>query len=98
MKKTNFLRLLDLMFNVDKDMVVLEKLGVDLQDCSFTKCLHEMFDLVIEETYNKEGLDLVLWFIYEKRASLRATDKDGNEIIKTKDELYDYLEANHVSR
>ena len=100
MKKANFLRLLELMSNIDRDIVVLEGLGVDLQDCACVKGVYEIFNLVVENAYGKDGLDWVLWYVYEKQPNpaLQAFDEDGNEIIKTKDELHAYLEANHKAK
>lgn len=100
MKKTIFLRLLKLISLIDKNIVVLEGLGIDLQDCTLTKCLYEMFNLVIEDSYGKVGLDWVLWYVYEKQANpaLQAFDNDGNEIIKNDDELHVYLEANYRAK
>lgn len=94
MKKTNFLRLLKLMSDMDKDIAVVENLGIDLQECALTKGMYEMFNLVMEEAYGKEGLDWVLWYIYEKQSNpqLQAFDKDGVEIVKTEDDLHAYLE------
>lgn len=100
MKKTNFLKLLELMSNMDRDIIVLEGLGIDLQDSSITKGLYEIFSIAMEESYDREGLDWILWFIYEKQSNpaLKAFDSEGNEIIKTEDELYEYLNVNHKLR
>lgn len=100
MKKAIFLRLLELTSYMDKDLATLEGLGIDLQECTLTKGLYEIFNLVMEDIYGKEGLDWILWFIYEKQAnpSLQMFDKEGNEIIKNNDELYTYLEVNYRAK
>ena len=82
MKKVTFLKLLNLISNVGKDTEKLEELGID----------------VCESTLVNEW---VQWWVYEKSRNpeLKAyeTNEHGEdvEIIRSVDELYDYLEEHH---
>lgn len=98
MNKITFLKLLDLITNVNKDAETLENLGIDISECSLIVGMCEMFDTIIEEEYGQEGLDWVQWWIYEKASNpdLKSfeTNEEGEqvEIVRNVDELYDYLE------
>jgi hypothetical protein len=101
MKKESFLKLLDLISTINKDAERLGKLGIDIYECTLMVGTSEMFDTIMEHVYGSEGLDWILWWVYEKSANnnLKAyeTDANGNsiEIVKTVDELYEYLEKYH---
>lgn len=97
MKKTNFVKLLDVISGIDGDLTALENLGIDLTESIIVNRVYEIFDLIIEDNYGKEGLEWFLWFVYEKQINpeLTAHDENGNEILRNVEELYEYLESNH---
>jgi len=51
---------------------------------------------LIGSIYGKEGLDIFDWWCYEKewgtREDITMTDKDGNELCKTIEDLHAWLE------
>lgn len=102
MKKITFLKLLDLISNVGKDTEKLEELGIDVCESTLVNGMCELFDSVMEDTYGQQGLEWVQWWVYEKSRNpdLQAfeTDEDGvqTEIIRSVDELYEYLEEHHA--
>lgn len=102
MKKVTFLKLLDLISNVGKDTEKLEELGIDVCESTLVNGMCELFDAVMEDAYGQEGLEWIQWWVYEKSRNpeLKAfeTDEHGNEveIIRSADELYEYLEEYHM--
>lgn len=101
MKKVTFLKLLNLISNVGKDTEKLEELGIDISESTLVNGMCELFDAVMEDAYGKEGLEWTQWWVYERSRNpeLKAfeTNEQGEdvEIIRTTDELYDYLEKYH---
>ena len=57
--------------------------------------------MLIGSIYGREGRDTFDWWCYEKnfgeRTDLKMTDKDGNELCRTIEELHQYLEDNKVN-
>ena len=75
------------------------KAGIDLID--FTGPYESVISMLIGSIYGQEGRDTFDWWCYEKnfgeRTDLKMTDKDGNELCRTIEELHQYLEENKVN-
>lgn len=75
------------------------KAGIDL--ISFTVPYESVISMLIGSIYGQEGRDTFDWWCYErdfgKRTDLKMTDKDGNELCRTIEELHQYLEENKVN-
>lgn len=101
MKRETFFKLLQSVRDTDTVMCKLDDLGIDVYESTFATTVSEVFDTVIGDVYGSEGLEWAQWWVYEKcvNPELKAYDtaEDGSsvEILKTQDELYEYLESNH---
>ena len=75
------------------------KTGIDLTN--LLDPLQSVVSHLIGSIYGKEGLDTFDWWCYEKewgtRKDFKMTDKDGNELCKTIEDLHIYLEQNLVN-
>ena len=75
------------------------KAGIDLID--FTDPYASVISMLIGTIYGKEGKETFDWWCYEKdwgeQTDLTMTDKDGNELCRTIEELHQYLEENKVN-
>ena len=75
------------------------KAGIDL--INFTGPYESVISMLIGSIYGQEGKETFDWWCYEKdfgkRTDLTMTDKDGNELCKTIEELHQYLEENKVN-
>ena len=76
----------------------LYELNVDLID--FNDEYYENQNILLKYIYTKEGLDWFDWFVYEKLLSnqpeeMTAHDADGTEILKSVDELWEFLEKDY---
>lgn len=97
MNKVTFLKLLNLVSNIENYLDKLENLGI-ITESPIINEFYSFIDSVIIDSYGLEGLQWVQWWIYEKSKNpeLKAYETDENgeriEIIKTVDELYEYLE------
>lgn len=74
------------------------KSGVDL--INFVDPLESAISMLIGSIYGKECKETFDWWCYEKdwgeRIDLTMTDKDGNELCRTVEELHQYLEENRT--
>ena len=72
--------------------------GIDL--INFTDSYESVISMLIGSIYGMEGRDTFDWWCYEKkwgeRMDLTMTDKDGNELCRTIEELHQYLEENRT--
>lgn len=75
------------------------KAGIDL--INFTGPYESVISMLIGSIYGQEGKETFDWWCYEKnfgeRTDLTMTDKDGNELCRTIEELHQYLEDNKVN-
>lgn len=98
MNKVTFLKLLNLVSDIENYLEKLEQLGITITENPLTDEIYSSINAVIMDAYGLDGLKWVEWWIYEKSKNpeLKAyeIDEDGEqiEIIRTVDELYDYLE------
>ena len=73
--------------------------GID--HINFTGPYESVISMLIGSIYGREGRDTFDWWCYEKnfgeRTDLKMTDKDGNELCKTIEELHQYLEENKIN-
>lgn len=75
------------------------KLGIDLIE--YCEGYHIIIDTLLSEIITDQGLDWFNWFLYEKdyisdgvgREDMKAYDNDV-EILRTLEELYQYLVEN----
>ena len=72
------------------------KAGIDL--INFCDPLEQVISLLIGSYYGKEGKETFDWWCYDKnwgeRTDLTMTDKNGNELCRTIEELHQWLEEN----
>lgn len=98
MNKVTFLKLLNLVSDIENYLEKLGQLGITIIENPLTDEVYSSINAVIMDAYGLDGLKWVEWWIYEKSKNpeLKAyeIDEDGEqiEIIRTVDELYDYLE------
>ena len=74
------------------------KSGIDL--INFTNPYESVISMLIGSIYGNEGKETFDWWCYEKKwgeqMDLTMTDKDGNELCRTVEELHQYLEENRT--
>lgn len=79
----------------DNCVKTLEQLGITCIDSEPWLVFYRLFDLFIESHYTDEGFDWIVWWFFENdcgKNNLEAVDENGNEICKTFDDLFSYVE------
>lgn len=93
MNKSDFIKLLDLMKGDHDRTRELYRLGID----KINYDVDGQIQTILGRAAFGEEWEMVTWFCYEKdfgkRADITARDKDGNEICKDVDGLWEWLEA-----
>lgn len=98
MNKVTFLKLLNLVSDIENYLEKLGQLGITITESPIIDEMYSSINAVIMDAYGLEGLKWVEWWIYEKSKNpeLKAYEIDENgkqtEIIRNIDELYEYLE------
>lgn len=98
MKLKVFKEIISLVQQQSNNIDLAYKSGVDL--INFFDPLSQVISHLIGSIYGKEGLDTFDWWCYEKdwgqKTHLKMTDKNGEEICRTIEELHSWLEENKV--
>lgn len=103
MNKETFIKILQLQSEHYKKEQQLYELGVEL--INLNESIVGAVEMLWSEVLTEEGFDWLSWFMYDKywisgdpREDIQAFDENKNEIVKTVDELYDYLVSNSYFR
>lgn len=78
---------------------VEDVLGFAIYDCDWVEYGNILFDKVLGLLFQKEGVDDINWWLYEKcgRPDYKMWDKDGNEIpTETLDDLWEIVKDYRV--
>jgi hypothetical protein len=96
MKFETFERVVHILKKNHEKIHQLYKLGIDLTEINDD--LHDVISMLINSMYGVESAETFDWWCYEKewgtRKDITFTDKDGNKLCETIEELYNYMEEN----
>ena len=96
MKLEVFKEVIELLKKHQSKIDAAYKAEIDL--INFCDPLEQVISLLIGSYYGKEGKETFNWWCYDKnwgeRTDLTMTDKNGNELCRTIEELHQYLEEN----
>jgi hypothetical protein len=96
MKLEVFKKIIELLKKHQSKTIAAYKAEIDL--VNFCDPLEQVISLLIGSYYGKEGKETFDWWCYEKdwgeRTDLTMTDKNGNELCRTIEELHQWLEEN----
>ena len=93
MTKEDLSKAFHLMDELNKVIDAFTKLGVNFTETPFFNIPGCLFDLLIANNFDEEGQDTINWWYFEKQIypELKMTDKQGNSLCETFDELWDYV-------
>jgi hypothetical protein len=96
MKKEVFIKIISMHQKIFQEFHELSRLGFDFYEGKYklTARYEEIFDILLENTFSKEGKEWIDWFIWENdygNKKLKATD-NGKSICYSVESLYDYIE------
>lgn len=98
-----FKKILDLQKEHYQKEQKIYELGLVL--CDFNDSIQSVVTALWQEVLTEEGEEWISYFLYEKdyisgklREEMKAYDEESNEIIKTIEELHEYLTVNSYFR
>ena len=96
MTKTHFLKAINALMSIDSEVTKLYGMGIDITESPIIIGAEDIAMTFLSDAYNECGIDWIQWWLYERadNAELKAYDEEGNEILRTLDELYEYVESN----
>ena len=73
---------------------VLNSVGIDFIDSDLFDIPNALFTQLIESNYTEEGVDLIIWWVYENECGHNNLEvfEDNEPVCKTFDELFDLIE------
>lgn len=97
MVKDNFIKVVSSLDAINSRCYELSNMGIDIADSDVVTNAENIAMAIFKENYTDEGVDWIMWWIYERSVDpdIKAYDKEGEEILSTLDELYDYVESFH---
>ena len=103
MKKTDFIKIINIIEENNKCSDDLNKLGIQIEDLILRENACVLYEYILEKEYTGEGLDWIFWWLYdypelkEKEPNKHhAWDKDNNPIkLDSIDDLYYFLEKEY---
>lgn len=70
----------------------IEKYGISFYESEPHKCYYNLFDFVLEQYFNEDGIDLIYWWLYEDVDKVITNEEDNSTIeLNSAEDLYDYL-------
>ena len=74
----------------------LEKLGISILESELFTIPGCAIDLVVTTNFTEKGADIVFWWLYEDRATVKIINsKETEHNIEDPDGFYDYLVENN---
>lgn len=69
----------------------IEKYGISFYESEPHKCYYTLFDILLEQCFNEDGIELIYWWLYEDVDKV-ITNEDGSKIkLNSAEDLYNYL-------
>ena len=94
MNKELFKFILNKLIELEEFTDKLSEAGLDIVETPAFQTGAFLFDEVIKAYFTEEGIDWIVWYMFEKRPNpdqIKATDENGNEICTNIDELWDIV-------
>lgn len=103
MKKSDFIKIINIIEENNKCCDDLNKLGIQIDDFILWENACVLYEYILEKEYTGEGLDWIFWWLYdypelkEKEPNKpHVYDKDNNPIkLDSIDDLYYFLEKEY---
>lgn len=68
----------------------IEKCGILIYESEPHKCYYTLRDILLEQFFNSDGIDLIYWWLYEDVDKV-ITNNNSTIEINSAEDLYDYL-------
>jgi hypothetical protein len=98
MEKCNFVAMINAIERYDAEVERWADFGIELYELPICELTWELINMYLEEMFNKDGIDWINWYIYERKSIftgevLPCFDEEGNEFyVNTPEDLWKLVE------
>jgi hypothetical protein len=98
MEKCNFVAMINAIERYDAEVERWADFGIELYELPICELTWEIINMYLEEMFNKDGVDWINWYIYERKSIftgevLPCFDEEGKEFyVNTPEDLWKLVE------
>lgn len=98
MEKCNFVAMVNAIERYDAEVERWADFGIELYELPICELTWEIINMYLEEMFNKDGIDWINWYIYERKSIftgevLPCFDEEGKEFyVNTPEDLWKLVE------
>lgn len=98
MEKCNFVAMVNAIEKYDAEVERWADFGIELYELPICELTWEIINMYLEEMFNKDGVDWINWYIYERKSIftgevLPCWDEEGKEFyVNTPEDLWKLVE------
>ena len=98
MEKCNFVAMIDTIEKYDAEIERWNDFGIELYELPICELTWELINMYLEEMFNKDGIDWINWYIYERKSIITGEvlpcfDEEGKEFyVNTPEDLWKLVE------
>jgi hypothetical protein len=98
MEKCNFVAMVNAIEKYDAEVERWADFGIELYELPICELTWELINMYLEEMFNKDGVDWINWYIYERKSIftgevLPCFDEEGKEFyVNTPEDLWKLVE------
>jgi len=98
MEKCNFVAMVNAIEKYDAEVERWADFGIELYELPICELTWELINMYLEEMFNKDGIDWINWYIYERKSIftgeiLPCFDEEGKEFyVNTPKDLWKLVE------
>ena len=98
MEKCNFVAMVNAIERYDAEVERWADFGIELYELPICELTWEIINMHLEEMFNKDGVDWINWYIYERKSIftgevLPCFDEEGKEFyVNTPEDLWKLVE------
>lgn len=98
MEKCNFVAMINAIERYDAEVERWADFGIELYELPICELTWEIINMYLEEMFNKDGIDWINWYIYERKSIftgevLPCWDEEGKEFyVNTPEDLWKLVE------
>jgi hypothetical protein len=98
MEKCNFVAMINAIERYDAEVERWADFGIELYELPICELTWEIINMYLEEMFNKDGIDWINWYIYERKSIITGEvlpcfDEEGKEFyVNTPEDLWKLVE------
>ena len=98
MEKCNFVAMVNAIEKYDAEVERWADFGIELYELPICELTWELINMYLEEMFNKDGVDWINWYIYERKSVITGEvlpcfDEEGKEFyVNTPEDLWKLVE------